>query len=187
MAVARAVSPPVRLPLVLGAVATLVAAIMFDVLGGEHPTHTVALAFVALTTAGLRLWLGGRREGLVAVVSGAVVAQPALHVAASFQANATHHVSGGLLHVLITDGPGVAMQLAVSAAVVVAVATCGRAALLMLTALRRPVLLLFSGSPPPVRVRTQARLCVRRHGSMLRWCGWSLLAARRGPPHPSLP
>jgi hypothetical protein len=138
--------------------------------------------------AGLRLRLGGRREGLVSVVSGAVVAQPALHATAKLDTSATQHVSGGLLHVLVADGPGAAMQLAVSAAVVIAVATSGRIARLLLTALRRPVrLLLVSGPPPPARVRAPARLCARRHGSMLRWCGWSIQAARRGPPHPSLP
>jgi hypothetical protein len=155
-------------------------------LAGEHPTHTVALALVALAVAGLRLRLGGRREGLVSVVSGAVVAQPALHATAKLDTSATHHVSGGLLHVLAADGPGAAMQLAVTAAVVIAVAASGRVAQLLLTVLRRPVRLLVSG-PPPAPVRAQARLCARRHGSMLRWCGWSIQAARRGPPTPSFP
>jgi hypothetical protein len=69
-----------RLPLVI--VTIVVAAITFDMLAGEHPTHTVALALVALAVAGLRLRLSGQREGLVSVVSGAVVAQPALHATA---------------------------------------------------------------------------------------------------------
>ena len=172
-----------RLPLVLGAIVTFVAAITFDVLGGEHPTHTVALALVALAVAGLRLRLGGRREGLVSVVSGAVVAQPVLHATTKLDTSATHHMSGGLLHALLTDGPGAAMQLVVSVAVVIAVATSGRIAQLLLTALRRPVrLLLVCGPPPPARVPAPARRCTRRHGSMLRWCGWSIQAARRGPP-----
>jgi hypothetical protein len=178
---------PSRSALVLGAVVTLVAAITFDVLAGEHPTHTVVLALVALAVAGLRLRLGGRREGVVSVVAGAVVAQPALHATAKLDTSATHHMSGGLLHVVVADGPGAAMQLAVSAAVVIAVATSARIAQLLLTALRRPVRLLVSGPPPPAPLRAPARLCARRHGSMLRWCGWSIQAARRGPPHPSFP
>ena len=179
--------PGSRLPLVLGAMVTLVAAVTFDVLAGEHPTHTAALGLVALAVAGLRLWLGGRREGLISVVSGAVVAQPVLHATAKLDASATPHVSGGLLHMVGADGPGAAMQLLVSAAVVIAVATSGRIAQLLLTALRRPVGLVVSGPPPPsAPVRAPARLCARRHGSMLRWCGWSIQAARRGPPHPSL-
>jgi hypothetical protein len=184
---AERAAPGSRLPLVLGALVTVVAAVVFDVLAGEHPTHTLALAMVALAVAGLRLRLAGRREGLVSVVSGAVVAQPVLHAMAKLDTGATHHVSGGLLHVLLADGPGAAVQLAVSAAVVVAVATSGRIAQLVLTALRRPARLLVSGPPPAARVRVRARLCVRRHGSMLRWCGWSIQAARRGPPHLSLP
>ncbi|QYN38011.1 hypothetical protein K1T35_12675 [Pseudonocardia sp. DSM 110487] len=176
-----------RLPLVIGAIVTFVAAITFDVLAGEHPTHTVALALVALAVAALRLQLGGRREGLVSVVSGAVVAQPVLHATAKLDTGVTHHASGGLLHMLLTDGPGTAMQLAVSAAIVIAVATSGRIAQLLLTALRRPVrLLLVSGPPPPAHVRTPARRSGRRHGSMLRWCGWSIQAARRGPPNLAL-
>jgi hypothetical protein len=167
---------------------TVVAAITFDVLAGEHPTHTVALALVALAVAGLRLRLGGRREGLVSVVSGAVVAQPVLHAVTKLDTSATHHASGGLLHMLLTDGPGAAMQLVVSAAIVIAVATSGRVAQLLLTALRRPVrLLLVSGPPPAARVLGSARRCTRRLGSMLRWCGWSIQAALRGPPHLSLP
>jgi hypothetical protein len=157
-------------------------------LAGEHPTHTVGLALVALAVAGLRLRLAGRREGLMSVVSGAVVAQPVLHATAKLDTSATHHTSGGLLHVLLTDGPGTVMQLVVSAAIVVAVATSGRIARLLLTALRRPVrLLLISEPSPPARLHAPARLCVRCHGSMLRWCGWSIQAARRGPPHLSLP
>ena len=50
-----------RLSLVVGATVTFVVAILFDVLAGEHPTHTLALALVVLVVAGLRLWLGGRR------------------------------------------------------------------------------------------------------------------------------
>ncbi|TQM09953.1 hypothetical protein [Pseudonocardia kunmingensis] len=174
-----------RLSLVVGATVTVVVAVLFDVLAGEHPTHTLVLALVVLVVAGLRLWLGGRREGLLSVVSGAVVAQPALHATAKLDSSATHHVSGGLLHIVVADGPGAAMQLAVSAAVVIAVATSGRIAQLLLTALRRPVRLLVSGPPPPALVRSPACLCVRPHGSMLHWCGWSIQAARRGPPRPS--
>lgn len=171
-----------RLPLVIGAVVTVVAAVAFDALAGEHPTHTLGLALVALAVAGLRLRLAGRREGVFSVVSGAVVAQPVLHATTKLGSPATHHTSGELLHVVVADGPATAMQIAVSVAVVIAVATSGQLARLLLTALSRPVQLLVSGPPPGALAPSSIRLCVRRHGSMLRWCGWSLQAARRGPP-----
>lgn len=176
-----------RLPLVVGAMVTFVAAVAFDVLAGEHPTHTLGLAIVALIVAALRLRLGGRRDGLLSVVSGAVVAQPALHATAKLNGHVAVSAPDGLLHVVAADGPGTAMQILVSAAAVVAVATSGRLTQLLLTALRRPVQLLVSGPEPASPVRTSIRLHARRQGSMLRWCGWSIEAARRGPPRPSLP
>lgn len=171
-----------RLPLVVGAVVTLIAAIAFDVLAGEHPTHTLGLALVALAVAALRLRLADRREGLFSVVSGAVVVQPVLHAVTKLDAPPGHHGSHGLLHVVAADGPATAMQIAVSVAIVVVVATSGQLAQLLLTALDRPVQIVICGPPPATRIQVSVRLCARRHGSMLRWCGWSLQAARRGPP-----
>jgi hypothetical protein len=142
---------------------------------------------VALIVAALRFRLGGRRDGLLSVVSGAVVAQPALHAAAKLDGHVAVSAPDGLLHVVAADGPGTAMQILVSAAAVVAVATSGRLAQLLLTALRRPVQLLVSDPEPASPVRMSIRLRARRQGSMLRWCGWSIEAARRGPPCPSLP
>jgi hypothetical protein len=176
-----------RVPLVVGAMVTFVAAVAFDVLAGEHPTHTLGLAMVALIVAALRLRLGGRRDGLLSVVSGAVVAQPALHASAKLDGHVGVSAPDGLLHVVAADGPGTAMQVLVSAAVVVAVATSGRLAQLLLTALRCPVQLLVSGLSPAAPVRATIRPRARRQGSMRRWCGWSIEAARRGPPSLSLP
>jgi hypothetical protein len=176
-----------RLPLLVGAMVTVVAAVAFDVLAGEHPTHTLGLALVALIVAALRLRSGGRRDGLLSAVSGAVVAQPALHAAAKLDGDVAVSAPDGLLHVVASDGPGTAMQILVSAVVVVAVATSGQLAQLLLTALRRPVQLLVSGPAPTAPVRATIRLRARRQGSMLRWCGWSIEAARRGPPSLPLP
>jgi hypothetical protein len=175
-----------RLPLVVGAVVTFVSAVAFDVLAGERPTHTFGLAIVALAVAGLRLRLAGRRDGVLTVVSGAVVTQPVLHATAKLGGPAALTADGGLLHVVAADGPTTAMQIAVSAVIVVAVATSGQLAQLLLSALRRPVQLLLAG-PPPAPPRVPIHVCTQRLGSMLRWCGWSILAARRGPPSPSLP
>jgi hypothetical protein len=175
-----------RLPLVVGAVVTFVSAVAFDVFAGEHPTHTLGLAIVALTVAGLRLRLAGRRDGVLAVVSGAVVTQPVLHATSKVGGPVALTADGGLLHVVAADGPATAMQIAVSAVIVVAVATSGQLAQLLLSALRRPVQLLLAGSPPALP-RVPTHVCTHRLGSMLRWCGWSIEAARRGPPSPSTP
>lgn len=174
-----------RLPLVVGAVVTFVAAVAFDVLAGEHPTHTLGLAIVALAVAGLRLRLAGRRDGVLAVVSGAVVIQPVLHATAKLGGPAPT-ADGGVLHVVAADGPTTAMHIAVSAAIVVGVATSGQLAQLLLSAFRQPVPLLLVG-PPPAPPRVPIHVCTERLGSMLRWCGWSLEAARRGPPSSSMP
>jgi hypothetical protein len=177
----------VRLPLAVGAMVTVVAAVAFDVLAGEHPTHTLGLGLVALVVAAVRVRLAGRREGVLSVISGAVVAQPALHATAKLDGHAVVSAPDGLLQVVAADGPGTAMQILVSAAVVIAVATSGRVAQLIFSALHRPVQLLVSGPEPAVQPCESVRLCTQRCGSMLRWCGWSIQAARRGPPGPSLP
>ncbi|WP_255413936.1 hypothetical protein [Pseudonocardia sp. MH-G8] len=39
----------------VGAIITFVAAVGFDVLAGEHPTHTLGLALVALAVASMRV------------------------------------------------------------------------------------------------------------------------------------
>jgi hypothetical protein len=76
------------------------------------------------------------------------------------------------------------MQIAVSAVIVVAVAASARFTELLVRVLSRPVRLLTLGPPvapsgAPVAVRSE------RRGSMLRWCGWTIQAARRGPPAPA--
>lgn len=176
-----------RAPLVVGALVTLVAAVAFDVLAGEHPTHTLGLALVAVVVAVVRLRLGRRREGVLSVVSGAVVAQPALHAIAKIDiakidASAAVTAPEGPLHVIFADGPAAAMQIVVSVAVVIAVATSGRFAQLLLTALNKPVQLLVSGPPPAPPMSTSIRPRARRTGSRQLWWGWSSQAARRGPP-----
>lgn len=174
-----------RRSLFASAIVVLAVGITRDVSAGEHPTHTVALALVALVAAGLRLGLDGRRDGVVPMASAAVVAQLMLHPTTGLdQSDAVHHVSGGLLHVVETDGLGVATQVAVSAAVVVAVVMSERISLVLLIALCRPArLLLASGPLPASSARVPAGSRALHPGSMLRRCGWSIQAARRGPPH----
>lgn len=179
---------PVRLPLLaVAATATVVAAVAMDVLADEHPSHTAALGLVAVVAGVLRLSLADRHEGVFSAVSGALVAQPALH--------ATSKIGGttgrgdhppGLLHVIASDGPATAMQVIVPALIVIAVAFSAQFLRLLASALRRPLrlILVLPRTEPrsvPVTVRTRPR------GSTLRLCGWAIRAARRGPPALSAP
>ena len=174
-----------RFSLTVGAGIAVAAAVAFDVLAEEHPTHTLGLGIVAAVVAGLRLHLAGRHENVLAAVSGALVAQPALH--AITKLGGGHHGSpggDGLLHVVTADGPATTMQILASALVVVAVAASARVTELLVRALARPVRLLTVGPPVAPSIGAVAVRSDRR-GSMLRWCGWTLRAARRGPPVPA--
>ena len=173
-----------RFSLTVGAGIAVAAAVVLDVLAEEHPTHTLSLGIVAAVVAGLRLHLAGRHENVLAAVSGALVAQPALHAVTKLGGGGHHGAGGGLIHIVTADGPATTMQILASALVVVAVAASARITELLIRALGRPVRLLTVGPPVapsagPVRVRSE------RRGSMLRWCGWTLRAARRGPPAPA--
>jgi hypothetical protein len=173
-----------RFSLAVGAGFAVVAAVALDVLADEHPTHTLSLGVVTAVVALLRVHLAGRHENLLAPVAGALVAQPALH--ATTKIGGDHGAMGGdgLTHLLAADGPGTLMQIAVSATIVVAVAAGARFTDLLIRVLSRPVRLLTAGPPvAPLVGATAVRS--RRRGSMLHWCGWTIRAARRGPPAPS--
>ena len=62
--------------------------------------------------------------------------------------------------------------------------TLARFTELLLRMLARPVRLLTVGPPVAPSVGAVGVRSERR-GSMLRWCGWTLRAARRGPPAPA--
>jgi hypothetical protein len=173
-----------RFSLAVGAGSAVAAAVALDVLADEHPTHTASLGIVAAVVAVLRLHLAGRHENVLAPVAGALVAQPALH--ATTKLGAGHDAVGGhgVMHVVAADGPGTSMQIAVSALVVIAVAAGARFTELLVRVLARPVRLLTVGPPVAPSVGAVAVRSERR-GSMLRWCGWTLEAARRGPPAPA--
>jgi hypothetical protein len=170
-----------RLPLVVGAAATFIGAVSLDVLADEHPTHTVGLALVAIIASILRFRLAGRHDDIFSVVSGALVAQPALHATAKLGDFGHHEAQSDLLHVVGSDGPVTAMQIAVSSLIVIAVTVSARFVRLLLTALCRPVRLLTT-SPPVALTQAPASAHTIRQGSMLHWCGWIIRTARRGPP-----
>lgn len=170
-----------RLPLIVGSAATFVAAVSLDLIAAEHPTHTVSLALVTLVVAALRLRLAGRHDDVFSVVAGAVVAQPALHATSKLGGHGPASGADGLMHVAAADGPITLMHIVVSAVIVIAVATCTRFTQLLITVLRRPVKLL-TAEPPTEPKNATVGAHPLRLGSMLRWCGWIIRAARRGPP-----
>jgi hypothetical protein len=169
------------LPLAVAATLTVIAAVAMDILADEPPSHTAALGLVAVVVAALRLKLTGRYEGVLSAVSGALVAQPALHATSKIGGPVGPDNHGGLLHVVTSEGPVTATQVVVPALIVIAVASCARFVELILGALSRPLRLLRS---PPFEAPRRVLITVRavRRGSMLHWCGWAINAARRGPP-----
>jgi hypothetical protein len=150
-----------RWPLAITAVASVLAAVAMDVLASERPSHTAAVAIVAVVVAVLRLTVASRCIGMFSAVCAALVVQPALHAISKL------------------GRPVVAMQVGVPALMVIAVAVCASLVLLLFGALRRPRRLLIS-TPAESSHRVPIATRTVRHGSMLRWCGW--LAARAGPP-----
>lgn len=73
------------LPLSVAAVMTVVVAVAMDILADEHPTHTLVVALAAVSVAAVRIRLAGRFNAILSSMSGALVAQPALHAALSHE------------------------------------------------------------------------------------------------------
>jgi hypothetical protein len=65
--------------LVTSSILVLVAAVGFDLLAHEPPTHALAVGLVAVIVGIGRLWTLGRFPGVFAAVNAAVVGQPAVH------------------------------------------------------------------------------------------------------------
>ncbi|OZM80187.1 hypothetical protein [Pseudonocardia sp. MH-G8] len=171
----------------VAATATVVAAVAMDVLADEHPSHTAAVGLVAVVVAVLRLALADRYEGVFSAVSGAMVAQPALHATSKIGGvDGGGHHPAGLLHVIASDGPTTAMQVIVPSLVVIAVTFSAQFLRLLIGALRRP-LRLAPASPPADRASVRIAVRTRPRGVALRSCGWAIRAARRGPPMLAVP
>jgi hypothetical protein len=153
------------------AASTVAVAVGADVIAGEPVAHVAALGLVALVVGIARLRSGGDRGGFFAALSGALVAQPALHAAAALLPAAT---------ALRPGSPAAIGPVVSAAAVVLAVAGAERLFLLAAGAGafgRWLVALLRSPAPPhpaPLRrpVRTAARTALRP----------TAVAPRRGPP-----
>jgi hypothetical protein len=171
-------------PLLLGGAAAVAVggALVADVALGEHPTHSVVLGAVVVVVAALR------RLGCVAltafpVVSAALAVQPALHLTserARPQAVAqVAHDHWDVQHLVVSEVPTAGVQIAVPALAVVAATIAAHLLYLLIDAVRRP---LAAPCAPCTPHQVLIPVRARRLGSMLRWCGWVLQAARRGPP-----
>jgi len=137
--------PAGRPLLAVAATVTVIAAVAMDVLADEHPSHTAALGLVAVVVAALRLRLAGRYGRVFSAVSGALVAQPALHATSKIGGTASQgdHRSD-LLHVVASDAPVTAMQVVAPALIVIAVGFSAQFLGLLVGALRRPFRLIPS-------------------------------------------
>lgn len=86
-----------RWPLYGAAAATIAAAVVSDTVLGERPVHSALLAAVLVLVFVVRVRLTRRCQGLIVVMGGAVVAQPAIHVGS--KVSDALHSSGGHQHV----------------------------------------------------------------------------------------
>jgi hypothetical protein len=156
-------------------------AIAWDLVGDEHPTHTLGLALVVAIAAVLWLRLRGRAAGLAAALVGILALQPVLHGVGKLATSGTEPAGHGLLHVLAADAPTAAMQVVVSGALIAIFAVLARCNGLLDSVLD-PVRLLFTEPTEPaeslaIRVRTSP---LGRSLRQLR--GQEARASRRGPP-----
>jgi hypothetical protein len=148
--------------------------------GAHHPTHSIVLGLVALVVASLRR-LGRRAMATVPAISAALAVQPVLHLmseAVGPDVAATDH-QDLVHHLLVSEMPTAGVQIAVPALAVTAMVVVAHLLHLLLDAVRRPLAALAAPHTPPLMF---VPVRARRLGSMLRWCGWVLQAARRGPP-----
>ena len=163
------------------AAAALTAAVTTDLVSGEHPTHTTVIIIVAALTAMLRRQLGRTAAQALPTVWSAIAAQPALHLPSKVkQPEAFAHDHGNLLHVLVSDAPAASVQVVAPALVLIVVAAGAHLAYLLFNAECSPL----AWTPAPIIVSHWIPVTIRasRLGSILRWCGWVVSAARRGPP-----
>jgi hypothetical protein len=172
-------------PLLLGGAASMAVAgaLTADVAFGEHPTHSVVLGAVVVLVATLKR-LGGRAIAAFPAVSAALATQPMLHLVSQMARPQTvEHVTHNhwdLRHLVVSEVPTAGVQIAVPALAVVAMMLGAHLLHLLIDGVRRPLAPFSTPSAPP-HVLNPVR--ARRLGSMLRWCGWAIRAARRGPPH----
>jgi hypothetical protein len=176
----RDIAVPVLRPArvaVIAAVVTLTAAIALDLAAGQRLMHTVPLAAAATFVGVLRVRLVGQYRGVFTALSGAIVAQPALHLVTS----AAPLASAGDVdvgHLVGSDVPVTVGHVLLTALIVGGV-MCAEQILLLLAAFLRGTTWWFLPPSPP---------CIARSATPLTRCEirplqvWVDHVARRGPP-----
>ena len=166
-----------------GAALSLAAAIGWDLGGAEHPTHTLGLVLVTAVVLLFRTRTSGRGVGMLETSAGAVAAQPAIHIMAESLGVDPDAAGGGLVHLLMTDGAAVGMQIVLSCAIAGAAAALA-ASTGLLGSVLRPVLLLVAAradradEPTPLPRTPDAGMGRQRRNARV------TRALRRGPPVP---
>lgn len=168
------------LALLLGAAAAILSAVITDVASGEHPTHTALLIASAGAVLALCWWRRTRAASARAAACSAVIVGPLLHLSAKRPPAPFPLDHGQPLHILGAEFPSAVMQIAIPAVVLLVITAFARLVRLAVGRIcripaDRPA---YPSTTQPQHVSPRPR----RHGSMLRWCGWAIRAARRGPP-----
>jgi hypothetical protein len=165
---------------VLAAVLALVVAVASDLGTNEHTTHTVGLIVVVSVAALVQWCLKRRSVGLGLAVACAVATQPIVHLVTKLGDYDFEH-SAHVFAEVAADGPTTMMEIVVTVVVILVVNAARRLTTTQLARIASSVLLLLGIEPTRHETVTNGIRSVRL-GSMRRWCGWVLQAARRGPP-----
>lgn len=167
--------------LIGGALTAATTAVMVDIALGERPTHLVVLVLVACVVAASSRRLARGVIPAARTVAAVVAAQPVLHLGVKV----LHEDVGPrpdvhrMLNPLVHEAATATLQTVVPVFVIVAVVLVVRLAWLMANAVTRPVAVsALPGPAGPVSLR----LGLVALGSMVHWCGWAIVAGRRGPP-----
>jgi hypothetical protein len=175
-----------RAALGIAALFTVAMAVALDIVAGEHLAHTTALGAVAVAVAFARIKLAGRYGLVFSLVSGALVAQPALHAVSRLERPAGSPLGSATVQT-VADSPVTLTQVVVSALLVLTAASCSQVVTLLVGTFRRCIRRALVHRPAPTDARPHPTRTAR-HGSTLRWCGWVIRSARRGPPvHAPIP
>ena len=167
----------------LAALLAVTIAVASDFATDEHTTHTAGLILAASVAAMVHWCLKRGSDGLALALTCAVATQPVVHLMTKLGDYDFAHDRDGLTQ-LAGDGPTTMMEIVAAVIVILVVNAAGRLTATQLARIAYSVLLLLGIEPTRQEAHTEAVRPVRL-GSMRRWCGWVLQAARRGPPAPS--